>query len=220
MKRGIQPLPPGYFGCGRALKIIKKLQDLIRHQSRYSYDLEFAQPLEKLLPKGFSPANQSEIITQEINKLLHVATVYLKQIDCRTEVIFPIEQPSTSFSAPLVFKDRTYEIIGDYFQLPSEFPQRNYESVMCILNEGIGTYEFLRQRAFRQWFNPLNWLALIVRFPITIFERAGLTGDEGFSRIVTRVYSSIAMGAIAILLSLICLKLGLTIPWTLILPHH
>ena len=45
-------LRPGYFRCKRALRYLRKFQDLIRHRERFALDIDLARPLAELLPTG------------------------------------------------------------------------------------------------------------------------------------------------------------------------
>ena len=70
-------------------------------------------------------------------------------------------------------KEDRYDLILDYFRLPRERDAyQAYEAVMAALEQAIGVYEARLRQAKRDLFNPVVWVAHVIRLPITVMEHA------------------------------------------------
>jgi hypothetical protein len=87
---------------------------------------------------------------------------------------------------------RSIDLILDYYRLPRDRnPHLAYEAVTDALEQGIGLYKARQKQAFREIFNPIIWLAYLIRLPITVMERAGMLGHEKTKEMALRVYGRI-----------------------------
>jgi hypothetical protein len=83
---------------------------------------------------------------------------------------------------------------------------------MQALERGVGFYSARQERAFREMFSPLTWLAWAMRIPIVIFERAGVPVEDASSKGVQAISWLLRLGMLA-LIALVGAKLGFSIPW-------
>lgn len=96
-------------------------------------------------------------------------------------------------------------------------PQQAYEFVMHVLDQGIGIHTLRLKLAKRELFNPVIWMAHLIRLPITIMERAGLASHSKGQEVLVSTYGwfmRIAMGALVLI---IIGHYGAKIPWSEIL---
>jgi hypothetical protein len=107
---------------------------------------------------------------------------------------------------------RRFDLLEDYFGPDHHGHFEQYERVIEALDRGIGSFEQQQKAAFRQLFNPATWLAWCVRFPITVFERAGLEGEEASSTAL-KIYGWVIRGLALLVLALLARKLGMTSAW-------
>ncbi len=84
------------------------------------------------------------------------------------------------------------------------------KSILDCLDRAIGEYERLQKRLFRQLFNPLYWLGLIVAIPFRILAFAGFDAEKIERSLIGRLYKAVASFATLIAASLAILDyLGL-----------
>ena len=203
---------PGYWRCRQVLRRLHEFQDLVRHRERWAPDIEIARPLEELLPKGtdISPANGFrviQLIERQINRLIPIVSRNLLRGGINTRIRCRVRNhPQDEW--------REVDLVLGYFErLPDGGQQERYERLMRCLEAGIGVYEERQRGAKRDSLNPVHWLALILRLPITIMESAGLiTTHEEHSRFV-RVYAWLMQVVMLLLLIMLATKLGISIPW-------
>lgn len=188
----IRLLTTGYFECNRRIETLKRFQDLVRHRERWAHQIDFARPLEELLPEGTTEVARPEIIEQQISRLQPLVSGFLFQAGIATT--FTFSQPSFDREKDRVVMDPAgrYDVIIQYFELPGgdlgRARQEWFEKVMNVLEQGIGVYEARRARALREKFNPLSWLAGILRIPLIVLGRAGLLDTEEGPSVVLRGY--------------------------------
>ena len=66
-----------------------------------------------------------------------------------------------------------------------------FELLLGAIERGVGSYLYRRKVALREMFNPINWIAYMLRLPIVILERAGIeTANKVFTKNVRVVNSS------------------------------
>jgi hypothetical protein len=111
-----------------------------------------------------------------------------------------------------VEKEQKFDIISDYLRIcrNDTDAQHLFEVMMTTLEEGIGVYQLREQRAWRELFFPTVWLAYIIRLPITVLQRAGIRPSD---KLVTDIYGRLIQAGTLILIVLLSIKLGVTIPW-------
>lgn len=173
-----QRLTTGYFECTRRIERLKKFQDLIRHKERYAGHLEFARPLEELIGKHENVLAPL-VLDREINRLIPIVHSYLLAIGLGLALTLRIPVEDYNDSGQLIHRmtERKLDLIRSYFDLPHS--QYTYEKIMGLLDQGIGFYEARSQRAFWELFNPLIWLAWILKTPLFVLEHAGFPNFEG-----------------------------------------
>jgi hypothetical protein len=66
------------------------------------------------------------------------------------------------------------------------------QAVLDSLDRTIGEYERMQRHLFRQLFNPLYWLGLMVAIPFRILEFAGFNADKIEKSFSGRLYKAIA----------------------------
>ena len=193
---------PNYFRCLNALKKIKKFQDLVRHLHRWAYDIKLAKPLEDLLPKDYQKGERHEILKREINKLVPLVSDALYYAKVNTGIESTQEQEDDR---------KEYDLIHDIFDLPRGPSARTHELLMRSLERGIGVYEDRKRDALLEIFNPMFWIVWIIRLPIQILHLAGIKDSQN---IFGKIYELLIKCIMAVLLALLCAKLGISIPWS------
>ena len=80
---------------------------------------------------------------------------------------------------------------------------------MRMLEQGIGAYQMYQKRAFWDFFNPLFWVAMVVRSPIWVLQRAGLGDDEQMRSLIVGIYGKLIYLLIIIGLGFFVVRQGL-----------
>ncbi|MGE3278094.1 MAG: hypothetical protein AB7O67_23540 [Vicinamibacterales bacterium] len=111
--------PPGYFACSRAIERLKKFQDLIRHHKRWAHQIEFARPLDQLIPKGTKPEHQHTVIEREINRLLPLVGQDLHMVGVPTGVSWKKLEDAWDY-------DKPNQGIGVYDSMQSSARRRKF----------------------------------------------------------------------------------------------
>lgn len=200
---------PGYFRCSSILKDLSRFQDLIRHYQRYATQIDFAKPLEELIPEA-TDSNRRVLIEREINRMIPRIQAYLFIAYVETTIVSTEETPEfdpESRFPKYVKEENHWDLIHDYFD---HRDQRTFELMMQTLERGIGHYTFRQERALKEMFNPLHWVAYILRLPITILE---LSGIEASNKIISEIYAWLIRILVLTILALLATKLGISIPW-------
>jgi hypothetical protein len=109
-------------------------------------------------------------------------------------------------------KEEVFDVIEDYLELPHK--RYSFDAVMASVERTIGIYEEAKKVALLRSFNPLNWLAVLIRLPLTVLERAGLAEDPQTHSKLANTYTWILKITMLILLFLLASKLGLSIKWS------
>jgi len=212
--------PPGFFSCKRRVEILKRYQNLIRHRERWAPEMEFTTPIEKDIPDikpTTDPYHRMMLIEREISRLVVPVHHMLNQVGICTAVVrTPLDPLAPADDAK---PSRSYDIIADYFHLQSigTGQQRNFELLMRMLEQGIGAYQMRQERAFRDLFNPLFWVAMVVRSPIWVLERAGVAHDEQMRTLIVGIYGRLIYSLIIILLGLAIVRQGI-LTWKDVVP--
>ena len=200
---------PGYFRTRRILRNLKRFQNLIRHKERWAQDMQFACPIEELIPAAVPMPERFVYLDREILKAMNIVQRGVNYAGVPTGVIHKrwdeIEQKDV---------ERHYDVILDYFRLPRDTkPQDAYEAVMNVLEQAIGVYESRLRQARWDFINPIVWLAHLVRLPITVMERAGLVSHDKSAEVILGGYGKFMKFAMSAILVLIALRLGVKMPW-------
>ena len=212
--RPFRPRPAGYFECRRRIELLEKFKDLVRHDR--NCDRNLARPLNELLP--YPESDDRWALTREINQLATPVWDALADVGISTSVKHTTSRDERDFDnkAPLgrLVKKETvqkYDIIEQYSGLPLSpvMPRLVVEA----LDRGIGVYKHRETKAFWEMFNPLVWVARLLRTPIYVLEKAGLVDDETRSHVL-KVYAYIVQALVLLILALVAARLGISFPWS------
>jgi hypothetical protein len=187
------------------------MQNLIRLREPWQHDLARRDPM---IPE--SPGIDREIaLHREINRLIPWVTRYMYAA-CIGTVVNGYA-PDEHFDGNVMVRrhvERDWDIFENYFGLPRQDDVFRFQ--IDALERAIGYYFALQERAFRELFSPITWLAFLVRIPIVVLERAGVPMEDASSRGVQTSAWIMRLAAI-VLLVLASTKLGLSIPWDKVL---
>ena len=202
--------PFGVAYCERALARIKKLQGLIQNDRKWSYETPFRPPIESLLPPGTPKDQHYEMTKKEIARLAPLVHRYLVWAGVPTVFEFESRVRNPQTNQP---EEQTWDVIGDYPNLPSdESSAVIYRAIQQALDGGIGIYDAMLERARARRWNPLFWVAMLLRAPLTVLDYAGLTDDKTRPGIV-KGYGWVVRILFLIVLGLIATRLGIS-GWT------
>jgi hypothetical protein len=163
-------------------------------------------PGENLKEATFETALRIE---REIRENLMVISYFLQEAGIATEGVFVKDDPGQVEQV----KER-YDLILDYFvMLNSHLYHQAFEALIARLDMGIGMYKARLRQAKRDLCSPVAWLAYLIRLPITILERAGLASHPDSQQIILTGYGKFLKTLIVLILLLIAVRLGVTIPW-------
>lgn len=171
--------------------------------------MQFASPVQNLLPPGTKPELQFMVIETEIAKMMSQVQFILNHAGIGTAINYNSRRQAST--------PQTYDVITNYFDLPEESRRESFEIIMRLLDRGIGDYEALKAHAVRRKFNPLHWMTWLVRLPLTLMEHAGLLGHDKMREAVIGWYGKFLQFLMGALLLLACIVLGLKVPWKEIL---
>jgi hypothetical protein len=210
------PLPlfsrpwPGYWSTKTKLERIIYLKELIIHDQRWSIDMQTVRPLKEVIPgitdDGLQRARR---IKQEITQLVLPVTWDLNAMGVGTHYHRKkdagVEQKQLRID---------YDMLMDYHRLPREGGgQQAYETVIHVLEQGIGIYQLRLEQAKRDLYNPLAWAAYAIRLPITVMERAGFGTHEKTQEMMLGAYGRFMKIMMSVILVLVALLLGFKVPW-------
>ncbi len=199
--------PPTYFECKRILKRLRRFQGLIAHKEMYAIDMQFAPPIEELLP-NVPKQSSNRYIDREINRLIPLVGSYLYMSGIPTEITAEWTKYDKNMEEKII--ERKYDLVGHYFELLHQGSGQPHELLRNALEQAIGYYEMRKERAFIELFNPLTWVALVLRAPNYVRDRAGLTNEKTNSTIEKIFFWSMRI-LFGIILLFIAAKLGISI---------
>jgi hypothetical protein len=212
-KRVRRPLPTA-TQCEHCIRTLRRYQDLIRHRERWPPDILLADPLETLIPPRPKGVPEHVLIEREIDRLSYRIHWIIEEIGLSGDVLVTV--PRRYFDGANTVrseKEQTFDLIAHYREIPGN-NQKNFELLMRLLEEAIGTYEGRKTIAAREVYYPRYWFARIIRFPIDVLEHAGLISEEGQA---LRIYAAIVKFGIIGVIVLAGLRLGVSVPWKRIL---
>lgn len=200
---------PGYLRCKKIIERLRLFQDLVRNDWRWGDHIAVARPLETLLPQGTDKSQFPLILEQHINRLvplvardLYVAAVETRIRFERTERNYDFEKHIAVFEE----KKEIYDVIEHYFDLPRS--RDSFDAVMAAIERGIGIYEGRKAAAISEKYNPVHWLAALVRLPLTVIEDAGISEDTETHSKFANLYMWALKIILLIILGAIATKLG------------
>lgn len=205
--------PVNYWSCKARIAALRKYQDLVRHRYRIRPDIGFAAKLEDLIGPFHDQMEATHLVDREIARLSAPVFHILNDVGISTVVTFSHPEPRFNKGAVTsVIKKEDSDLIATLLEndTSSVRGQTAFRLLMTYLEEGIGMYELRLKIAFREIFYPTVWLAYVVRLPLTTLERAGIQPSE---TLVTRIYGTVIQVLMLIVIVLLSLKLGFTVPW-------
>lgn len=205
--------PPSYWACKRRIRILRKYQDLVRHQTRSQPDVRFADKLEDLIGPFKDPVERIHLLEREIARLSPIVFHLLDEVGIPTIATYTVNEmkpAATGSPFRMVPRKEDRNILVAYLQMdPSSVEGQNtFDLVMTTLEEGIGMYQSRERIAFREIFYPTVWLAYLIRLPITVLERAGLITDGKTGAVFIAIYAGIVKVLVLVILGLIAARLG------------
>ncbi|MDB4433110.1 hypothetical protein N9166_00085 [bacterium] len=190
---------PGYFESLQILKALKRFQHLIRHDQRWAHQIDFAPPLEELIPDvAQNSAKSPMLVEREINRLIPSVSAALRYAKIPTRISWK----STGDQ---------HDLIQDYFYLPRDARAQSFDSVLHVTDQGIGYFERRVSKARRELISPVHWGAYLLGLPLRVLE---LSGIKTSGKVLGDVYAWAIKLAVFLLLALLATKLGVSIPWT------
>jgi hypothetical protein len=201
---------PGYWRTKTKLERLIRFKNLVIHRERWATSIDKAPPLERLVPDiPPQPFDRGQRIDQEITRIQRPVAWDLNMIGVPTGIYY---QEYDAIEHRDVRTD--YDAIVDYFRLPRDIQaHRAYDTVMHIVEQGIGLYELRLKQAKRELFNPVIWLAYIIRLPITVMERAGFGGHEKTQELLLGGYAKFMKIMMGIIVGLFMVRQGIKFPW-------
>jgi hypothetical protein len=113
-----------------------------------------------------------------------------------------------------------YDLLADFTIFPENYHRQRLEALMLRLEMAIGAYEERKRNAIRDWFNPLFWIAAVIRIPVSILEFAGLISAYEEHSAIVKLYGwavRIAFLFVLVLLAaFLAKKVGISFPWDLV----
>jgi len=205
----IRLIPLGYLACRKILERLEIFKDLVRHNSPYGGYIgkEFARPLEELITENIPPGRMYDILEQHINQLIplvHRDLFYAR-----------ISLGATRGEAGSE-AERHYDMILQFFEFIRDGGGNVYNMVIGALDQGIGYYKAKKHQAFWDIFNPVSWIAFILRIPLIIIQKTGLVIDEKGASWILKIYGLIIRALILLILAFLATKLGVSIPWNVL----
>jgi len=210
LPRKTRLIPPGYLECKSIIKRLETLKDLIFYYCPFAgYDEYATTPLEELIPGDFTRRMRDMKIKEYICKLIPLVRESLFFGKINVAIL------STRYKRGRKVV-REFDIILDLFDYLNGARTKPYDVVVNTLNQGIGYYENAEHRAFWELFNPLSWIAFILRIPLLIIQKAGLVSDEEVASKILIFYVWLVRIIILTGIAFLTAKLGISIPWHLI----
>jgi hypothetical protein len=203
---------PGFLASIRAIEALKRFQDLARHYAQLPPDIGFARPLAELIPPSTKPEQQRWLIAQQINRLIPIVSHYFSRVGIDTHIVASEWEEADFLGGELKKVAREHDLVGDYFEMnaSARLAFSAHRMLMDSLERAIGIYEARRKAALCEMFNPLNWIAGLIRIPIAILDRAGV---EEPSSGVLKAYGWILRLLVLAVVGFAATKLGISIPW-------
>ena len=202
MSKKIRLARPGYCECRKIISRLKIFKDLARYNSPYGADHNMAsRPLEDLISKDKLRPRliRDEAIRHYINKLIPLVRRDLFYAKINVNVISTRIERGEEVT-------REYDLILDFFQYVNR--TSSLDMIVGSIDRGIGFYEDFQKRRFWDLFNPLAWLALIIKIPLIIIQKADLVEDEEAGSRLMKLYGWAVKSLMLILLLFIAKKLG------------
>jgi hypothetical protein len=225
-ERPIPDPPPkrlGYFEVARRLRELRRFKGLLQHYRRWAPDMQAIAPVETFFDReplaadpeyqwclGESglptdPLAKSKLFQREINRLIPLVARDLDDVGISRLVSWTESEPAEDV-------DVTHDLIENCLNHDASGAGVRagnlHRQCMAQLEQGIGVYEYLANKAIARWRNPIHWLAAVIRLPLDVLEAAGLSDEGNKSAVLTAYGWVMRFGAFLVLL-LVAKKLGI-----------
>jgi hypothetical protein len=200
---------PGYWRCRRIIKRLLRFQHLVQQHDKWASYAEYPPPLEKLIGKEWIQKNPGIETERQMNK---IAPQVVRDMD--------LSGISHRVKLDLDGEKRSLSLVTDYLAFPEDARSSKFKSLMHRLDMAVGQYEDRERNAVRDCFNPLFWVAFVLRMPITILEYAGLITTTEHHSAWVKFYEwigRITFGfSVVILVAYVAARLGFSVPWNVL----
>lgn len=171
---------PGYFECKRRIERLSKFQDLIRYEVGWTQELQSARPIEGMI--GVVPdAQKQRAIEQAISRMVFAVGNDLDDVEVSSGITMLVDADDIDDFADGRQVRQAFDLINDYFVVRRHkgFGRSDiFMDTIRVLDEGIGAYETIKERAKFDFINPIAWCAWLMRIPISVLQRAGIATGE------------------------------------------
>ena len=160
--------------------------------------------------------DQHNILRTEINKLIPVVEVLLSIVEISTTLAYTqreLQGISDSLNPQYKEKKTTVNVLGNYFDILHREELKCRETLIDAIDRGIGYFGELKKLSLRACFNPLRWIAILLRLPIMILEYANLIDSEASKTKFIEAYAWVIRALMFVLISFLAAKMGLNIDW-------
>jgi len=138
----------------------------VRHKERRG-SLGDLPSLDQLFPKARrDEQEQWRLLEREVSTSVGVVLMYVQR---------------AGISSTYDVGEKSVEIISHYEYWPDRTHQwefRRFDALMRVLNGAIGVYEHRLAAAKRERWNPLVWIAHVMRWPKYVLEYSGLAHEK------------------------------------------
>lgn len=203
--------PVAFFEAKNVITVLSRYYDLIRLYSDFS-DPQEKKEVFKHYPE-FKTINNKTLIKLELNRLSLAAYRALERINAPLEWTFEREDIEFDYNKGKdvsKVKRTSINLVLDQF-MPHYNANANhydaYRGLTSILEQTIPYYEKTARNYWKRWVNPIWWISVILRIPITLIEYMGV--DTSTHKINQFIYWLI-QALVLVLLSFLCLKIGLS----------
>jgi hypothetical protein len=198
--------PVAYSSCRRRVAKLERYKFLVSHHTRLAPYVLKIPPLEELVPEIKEPIDRMTLLPREISRLTPVVYWILQEAGVPTKI--DVSERDWQPGPKETTVTRTYDLVTDF--LDHAHDQRFFELLQRVLEEGIGAYESRMEVARSERYNPVVWLARIIRMPITIMEYAGIIPDN---LLIARLFSLALQLLMFLILLFAAVRMGAGIPW-------
>jgi len=193
---------PTYWACKQILNRLEDFRNLLFYYCPYAgYEEKASKPLSQYVDGTLPHYRQVDQLKEKISNHVELVGRALKRAGIPTI----IERWSSDAD-----KKETIDVFLNIFgYLKSDRGTAEpYNVLLDLVNRGIGIYEARRKAEKRSFWNPLHWIGLLLKLPLSIIVEADLVSDEEARRTLFKIYARIIEILMLIILLLVADKLG------------
>lgn len=160
------------FECFRTVNQLRTLKDLMRHQQRWTPEINRARSLVDL---GLDP--KSHYLDSQLDEKINNLIPIVAKAAARARV-----------GTTLRKQEREYDLFQNYeeLRLKDDPTARTFQFTVAAIDRVVGVYKEARTRKLLGLLNPLRLIAHVIRTPITIIEYMGFDAEADLAmRILT-----------------------------------